>query len=60
MTKWAYKVWTPGCECPTTEEILNNLGNQGWELAGVYLDSPYARYIFKRPCGIDPFNPEIR
>jgi hypothetical protein len=34
-------------EAPSEEE-LNKLGKEGWELAGVFSDSPFVHFYFKR------------
>jgi hypothetical protein len=34
-------------EAPSEEE-LNRLGKEGWELAGVFSDSPFVHFYFKR------------
>ena len=47
---WEYKLITRNLskeEAPTEEE-LNGLGADGWELAGVFGDSPLAYFYFKR------------
>ena len=45
-TTWEYKVpnasWLP-------EEQLNELGAQGWELAGMTFDGSNTHFYFKRP-----------
>ena len=32
-----------------TEEELNKLGKEGWELAGVFIESGTVHFYFKRP-----------
>lgn len=47
---WAYKLITRNLsqeEAPTEEE-LNGLGADGWELAGIVGDSPLVYFYFKR------------
>jgi hypothetical protein len=48
--KWEYKqlVRNLASEPALTEDELNALGAGGWELAGVFSDSPAAYYYFKR------------
>ena len=49
-TVWEYKLLTRNLskeEAPTEEE-LNKLGKEGWELAGMYTDSPFLHFCFKR------------
>lgn len=47
MKKWEYHI-TAGSQ---TQETLNSLGNEGWELVTVYLSSSggYNVFVFKRP-----------
>lgn len=47
MPKWEYHVATN----PQTQDTLNLLGNDGWELVSVYLSSTgvYNVFVFKRP-----------
>ena len=49
-TVWQYKVLTRNHskEEALSEHELNNLGKDGWELAGVFADSPFAYFYFKR------------
>ena len=49
-TVWEYKLLTRNLskqEAPSEEE-LNKLGKEGWELAGVFSDSPFVHFYFKR------------
>jgi len=49
-TVWQYKLLNRNLskeETPTEEE-LNKLGKEGWELAGVFSDSPFVHFYFKR------------
>ena len=47
---WEYKqlVRNLAKERPPTEAELNALGKDGWELAGVFSDSPFVYFYFKR------------
>jgi hypothetical protein len=48
-TVWEYKLVTRNLkEGPPSEEQLNTLGKDGWELAGTVTDSPFAFFYFKR------------
>jgi hypothetical protein len=49
-TVWEYKLLTRNLskeEAPSEGE-LNRLGKEGWELAGVFSDSPFVHFYFKR------------
>jgi hypothetical protein len=49
-TVWEYKLLRRNLskeEAPSEEE-LNRLGKEGWELAGVFSDSPFVNLYFKR------------
>jgi hypothetical protein len=49
-TVWEYKVLVRNLskeEAPSEQE-LNALGKEGWELAGVFSDSPFIQFYFKR------------
>jgi hypothetical protein len=49
-TVWQYKVVIRNLskeEAPSEDE-LNNLGKDGWELTGVFADSPFTYFYFKR------------
>jgi hypothetical protein len=50
---WEYKqlVRNLAKENAPTEEDLNKLGAEGWELAGVFSDSPFVYFYFKRLAG---------
>jgi len=50
QTIWEYKMLSRNLskqEAPSEEE-LNRLGKEGWELAGVFTDSPFVHFYFKR------------
>jgi hypothetical protein len=50
---WEYKLLSRNLskeEAPGEEE-LNRLGKEGWELAGVFTDSPFVHFYFKRLKG---------
>ena len=49
-TVWDYKMLTRNLskeEVPGEQE-LNRLGKEAWELAGVFTDSPFVHFYFKR------------
>jgi hypothetical protein len=48
--KWEYKQITRNLkkESPLSEEELNALGAEGWEMSGVAQQPPVAYYYFKR------------
>jgi len=49
-TVWEYKMLSRNLskqEAPSEEE-LNRCGKEGWELAGVFTDSPFVHFYFKR------------
>jgi len=49
-TVWEYKLLTRNLskeEAPSEEE-LNKIGKEGWELAGVFNDPPFVYFYFKR------------
>ena len=49
-TVWEYKLLSRNLskeEAPSEEE-LNRLGKEAWELAGVFTDSPFVHFYFKR------------
>jgi hypothetical protein len=49
-TVWEYKLLTRNLskeEAPSEAE-LNRLGKEAWELAGVFADSPFVHFYFKR------------
>ena len=49
-TVWEYKLLSRNLakvEAPSEQE-LNKLGKEGWELAGMYTDSPFVHFYFKR------------
>jgi hypothetical protein len=49
-TVWEYKLLTRNLskeEAPSEKE-LNRLGQEGLELAGVFTDSPFVHFYFKR------------
>jgi hypothetical protein len=47
---WEYKqlIRNLARDDPPTEAELNGLGKDGWELAGVFKDSPFVYFYFKR------------
>jgi hypothetical protein len=49
-TKWEYKQLARNLAqgAAPTEEELNDLGADGWELTGVLADSPMVYFYFKR------------
>ncbi len=49
---WEYKqlVRNLAAEPALTEDDLNALGADGWELAGIFTDSPRVYFYFKRPA----------
>ncbi len=52
ITKWEYYSiqMSAGNTSDPTDEQLNKLGREGWELAGLDVgEGRYPRYIFKRP-----------
>jgi hypothetical protein len=49
-TQWEYKMLSRNLskeEAPSEEE-LNRLGKEAWELAGLFADSPFVHFYFKR------------
>ncbi|MBC7259311.1 MAG: DUF4177 domain-containing protein [Chloroflexi bacterium] len=56
MTKWEYRVlvfksgWGARLK-EEHEEVLNALGQEGWELAGRAAESTVMSLVFKRPVG---------
>ena len=49
-TVWEYKLLSRNLakeEAPNEEE-LNKLGKERWELAGLFSDSPFVNFYFKR------------
>jgi hypothetical protein len=49
-TVWQYKLLTRNLskeEAPNEGE-LNALGKDGWELTGMFMDSPFVHFYFKR------------
>lgn len=49
-TIWQYKLLTRNLakeEAPSEEE-LNKVGKEGWELAGIVTDHPFVYFYFKR------------
>jgi len=47
-TMWQYKVLTRDAAQSLSEEELNTLGNEGWELAAVLPHGGAAHFVFKR------------
>jgi hypothetical protein len=61
MPRWEYKVVSVIDHLigASAEQVLNELGNEGWELAGIDTTFPaYPRYVFKRPL-LNPFETEL-
>lgn len=52
QVQWQYKqvVRRLEKEEAPTEEELNELGEQGWELTGILMSKPVAYFYFKRPA----------
>ena len=50
QAKWEYKQWVRNLakEAAPTEAELTAIGADGWELAGVFTDSPFVYFYFKR------------
>jgi hypothetical protein len=51
--RWEYRTLVRNLakeEAPNEEE-LNLLGADGWELAGMFTDSPFVYFYFKRQAG---------
>lgn len=50
---WEYRrlVRNLSREEPPAAEDMNELGKEGWELAGIFADSPNVYFYFKRPAG---------
>ena len=49
-TVWEYKLVERNLaqDKAPTEQELNRLGADGWEMAGVFTDSPFVYFYFKR------------
>lgn len=49
---WEYKqlIIDADTDQTPTEDELNKLGAEGWELVGVYTDPPHITFTFKRPA----------
>ena len=49
-TVWQYKLLVRNLskEEALNEQELNALGKEGWELAGIFSDSPFVHFYFKR------------
>jgi hypothetical protein len=49
-TIWQYKLLTRNLakEAAPIEEELNQVGKEGWELAGIVTDHPFVYFYFKR------------
>lgn len=58
-TRWTYTVVVRPLttDSPLTEEELNALGAQGWELAGIVTTAHNASYYFKRLAQTAPTHP---
>jgi hypothetical protein len=50
--RWQYKQVTRRLEKEKlpTEEELNKLGEQGWELSGIFANQSVVYFYFKRPA----------
>ena len=48
MQQWEYKVETL-ISITLSERDLNDFGEDGWELVGIYKDSGFSYAVFKRP-----------
>jgi hypothetical protein len=50
--RWQYKHVARRLEKeePPTEEELNKLGEQGWELSGIFANQSVVHFYFKRPA----------
>ena len=48
MTVWQYKVVTRDVPLSPSEEELNTLGKEGWELTAVLWQGAVTRFYFKR------------
>ena len=46
MQRWEYRV----VEAEISEELLNGLGGEGWELTGIVAGASGPRAYFKRPA----------
>jgi hypothetical protein len=46
--QWEYKIMTRGSDELLTEEELNALGKDGWELSGVTPSPTHVQFYFKR------------
>jgi hypothetical protein len=57
MPLWQYKVLSVIDHLigDSAEQVLNQLGSEGWELTGIDTTFPaFPRYVFKRPLGNAP------
>ena len=50
QTRWKYKRMARNLEKeePPTERELDELGEQGWELCGIFTSKSFAHFYFKR------------
>ena len=46
--EWEYSIVTRAADAPLTEEELNALGKDGWELAGLVPSGGQVEFVFKR------------
>lgn len=49
MKTWEYKVEWLFNSIQFSEDDLNEIGDQGWELVGIYREDGSAYAVFKRP-----------
>jgi len=47
--KWEYKVVTQVMDKTYNEQMLNEMGSQGWELVSVVVPPSGPHFFFKRP-----------
>jgi hypothetical protein len=52
MTRWEYlRVQVDANNIKTVDSQIDDLGRQGWELAGTVCTQTYVHFWFKRPAG---------
>lgn len=49
MKLWEYWIEESGDRNADHEGRFNKLGSEGWELVGIYENSHWWRFVFKRP-----------